>query len=158
MATNQAEKQDAQAEEKNELTERLEQVFLAGLGALSAAQEVGTKTFESLVGQGEEFRKKANDKTDELIDDVQSAVREVRESAQSKAGGLYDQVRESSQVSRISSVFDERVAGALKRLTVPSRAEVEELRVKLDRLIELVEGKPQTTTKKARKKKPAKKV
>ena len=158
MAANQAKKQENLSEEKAELTDRLEQVFLAGLGALAAAQEVGTKTFESLVSQGEDFRKKANDKTDELIDDVQEAVREVRENAQSKAEGLFDQVRESSQVSRISSVFDQRVAGALKRLTVPSRADLEKLNVKLDRLIELVEGKQKVTVKKASKKKSARKT
>lgn len=161
MTASKAEKKTETTEENADLSNRLEQVFLAGLGAFSTAQEVGVKTFDSLVNQGEDFRKKATDTTEKLIGDVQEAVQEIKEDATSKAEGLFDQVRESSQVTRISSVFDERVAGTLKRMAVPSKADIEVLNDKIDRLIELVEAqapKKAAAKKTTAKKAPAKKA
>jgi poly(hydroxyalkanoate) granule-associated protein len=144
-------------EEKVELTNRLEQVFLAGLGAMSAAGEVGTKTFESLVRQGEEFRARATDTTDKVIDEVQEAVRDITDDASEKAEGLFEQVRESSRVTRITSVFDQRVSRALKRLRIPNKAEFEEMSDKIDHLIKLVEAQQKKPAAKKAKKKAAKK-
>ena len=138
-----------------DISDRLEQVFLAGLGALTTASEIGAKTFESLVDQGQAYSKKASDRTGELIDEVQEAVREVTAGAQGRAAGLIDQVRESSEVSRLHDVFDNRVEGALKRIGVPTQKDIDVLHAKLDRLIDLVDGKP---AKPAAKKRAAKKT
>lgn len=153
MAAAKAEKKQDKHQDRFELTDSLEQVFLAGLGAMSAAGEAGAKTFESLVRQGEDFRKKATAKTGKIISEVQDAVRGVADDATGKADGLFEQVRESSQVARITSVFDQRVARALKRLRVPTAAEVEELGDKIDHLIGLVEaqGKKPAAKKKTKK-------
>ena len=121
-----------------DISTQLENVFLAGLGALSTVSEVSAKTFDSLIGQGEEYRAKASQKTDKLIGDVQEAVRSATTSAQSKASGLIDQVRENAKVDRLQEVFDRRVDGALKRLRVPSQSDIEALNAKLDTIIELV--------------------
>jgi hypothetical protein len=51
----------------SEIGDNLEHAFLAGLGALSNAQKKGAKTFDSLVKQGEDFRKKASKKTECLM-------------------------------------------------------------------------------------------
>jgi poly(hydroxyalkanoate) granule-associated protein len=124
---------------------------------MSAAGEVGTKTFESLVRQGEEFRARATDRTDKVIDEVQEAVRDITDDASEKAEGLFEQVRESSRVTRITSVFDQRVSRALKRLRIPNKAEFEEMSDKIDHLIKLVEAQQKKPAAKKAKKKAAKK-
>lgn len=129
-----------------ELSGRLEHVFLAGLGALSAATDLGTKTFDSLVDQGEKYRDKATRKTDKLIGEVQDVIREITDDAQSKASGLFDQVRETTKVDRLHGVFDDRVAAALHRLGVPTRQDVEALNEKLDRILVAIDGKPKART------------
>ena len=80
-----------------EITGQLEHAFMAGLGALSDAQKKGAKTFDALVKEGEKFRKKTTSKTENLIDDVQDAIRDMADDAQSKATGLLDQVRDKSR-------------------------------------------------------------
>jgi len=149
-------KKDQKTAASNELSERLEQVFLAGLGALSTASEIGAKTFDSLVDQGQGYRKAASKKTGDLIEDVQDAVREVTEGAQTRASGLIDQVREQSNVTRLNDVFDKRVDATLHRLGVPTQKDLDALNAKLDKLIKLVEAKDKKpAAKKATRKKPA---
>ena len=152
-----------QADNDNPLGEfagQLESAFMAGLGALSDAQKKGAKTFESLVKEGEKFRKKATSRTESLIDDVQDAIRDMADDAQSKAGGLLDQVRDKSRLEKLQSAFDTRVADAMDRLNVPSKNDVETINRKLNKLIRLLEeqDKPaakKTTTRKRTTKKPA---
>mgnify|MGYP001813363382 CR=1 FL=1 len=59
----------------NEFADQLESAFMAGLGALSGAQKRGAETFDTLVQEGEKFRRKATSRTESLIDDVQGAIR-----------------------------------------------------------------------------------
>lgn len=132
---------------------QLEHAFLAGLGALSDAQERGAKTFESLVKQGEAFRKDATDKTEALISDVQDAIRGMAGGAQSKATGLLDQMRDASQLDKLNSVFDSRVASTMDRLGVPRKADIDALERKLDRVLRAVESKPSAKTVGSRKSK-----
>ncbi len=138
-----------------DISESLEQVFLAGLGALSAATEVGAKTFDSLVDQGEAYRQKASKKTEEIIEEVQEAVREVADSAQERATGLFDQVRETTKVEGLHDAFDRRVEGALARIRVATQKDVEALNARIDTLIDLIEAKE---AKPAPKKRAAKKA
>lgn len=51
---------------EKKVAEQFEDAFLAGLGALSNAQKAGAKTFDSLVKQGEAFRKKTTKRTESL--------------------------------------------------------------------------------------------
>lgn len=157
-------KQRPTSKRPKDVAGQLEHAFLAGLGALSNAQEVGAKTFDSLVKQGEAFRKEATDKTESLIDEVQDAIREMAGGAQSKATGLLDQMRDGSQLEKLNSVFDTRVAATMDRLGVPSKNDIDTLNSKLDRLLTAVEKpraakskKAKTTTKRKTKKKAAKK-
>jgi len=147
---------------EKKVTEQFEDAFLAGLGALSNAQKAGAKTFDSLVKQGEAFRKKTTKRTESLIDDVQAAIREMNEDAQSKATGLLDQVREKSNLKRLNRAFDSRVASAMDRLHVPSKNDVDAINKKLNKILKLLETKPKAAPKaKARKnvaKAPAKKT
>jgi poly(hydroxyalkanoate) granule-associated protein len=132
-----------------ELASQLEHAFLAGLGALSHPTEIGSRSFDALVKEGEKFRKKAANRTEDLINDVQVAIREMAEGAQSKATGLFEVVRDSSQVEKLNSVFDERVAGAMDRLGVPTKKDFDKLSRKLDKVLAAVESKAGPTRKKA---------
>ncbi len=124
----------------DELRDSAHKIWLAGLGALAKAEEEGTKVFHSLVEAGEEFEARGKKR----FTLVKGKVKEAREKAE-------------STIEKLGDTFDERVAGALQRLGVPSRDEiqrltkrVEELTAKVDRL------KPRT--KKATAKKTARKT
>ena len=140
-----------------EVADQLEHAFLAGLGALANTQKAGSKAFETLIKQGESFRKDATDKTESLIDDVQDAIRGMADEAQTKATGLLDQMRDTPQMDKLQGVFDARVDSALDRLGVASKHDLDKLNAKLDRLLKSVE-KPKRAAKAAagKKKKAAK--
>ena len=141
------------------VAEQLEHAFLAGLGALSNAQKAGEKTFDSLVKQGEQFRKKTTKRTESLIDNVQDAIRDMSDDAQSKATGLLDQVRDKSNISKLQDAFDTRVADAMDRLNVPSKNDIDKINKKLNKILRVLDEKPKASRKPAAKKsKPAKKV
>ncbi|MDH3352451.1 MAG: phasin family protein, partial [Gammaproteobacteria bacterium] len=154
-------KQGVRSLRPSEIADQLEHAFLAGLGALTNPQDIGSKSFESLVKDGESFRKKATDRTEELIDDVQEAIRDMTGDAQSKASGLLEHMRDASQLDKLNSVFDSRVAGAMDRLGVASKRDVEALDRKLDKIIKAIAAsqappKPKAKSKATGKKKTTK--
>ena len=161
-------KKESKAKQRvNEFTEQLDHVFLAGLGAFANAQKMGSETFESLVKDGEKFRKDASKKTEKLIDDVQDSVREMRDDAEEKAEGLLDRVRDRSKLNKLQSAFDKRVADAMDRMNVPSKNDIDKINRKLNKILRTIESsakKPaakkktaskKTTTKKTAASKPA---
>jgi len=144
----------------NDLAGQLENVFVAGLGALADARKEGVKRFESLVKEGEKFRLKTTDRTETLIDDVQGTIREMADDAQSKASGLLDQVRGKSRLNKLQSAFDTRVADTMDRLNVPSKNDIDAINKKLNKIIRLLneQGKPAAKKKTASKKRTTKKT
>ncbi|NOR37723.1 MAG: poly granule associated protein [Woeseiaceae bacterium] len=149
-AVKHATKQRDSGSKIGEIAEQFEHVFLAGLGALSNAQELGVKTFDTLVKEGEDFRDKTSKKTESLIDDVQDAIRGMTSDAQSKATGLIDQVRDTSKLDKLHDVFDSRVADAMERLNVPTKKDIDMLNRKLNKILKELDGKAMTTRKTAR--------
>jgi len=151
-----------------EFADQLENVFLAGLGALSNAQKMGADTFDTLVKQGEKFRKQTTKRTEALIDDVQDAIRDMGDEATSKAEGLFDQVRDRTKMEKLQDVFDKRVADTMDRLKVPTKKDVDAINRKLNKILTTLEkqekpapAKKRTTTKKktaSAKKAPVKKT
>jgi poly(hydroxyalkanoate) granule-associated protein len=149
-------KKEGKAKQRvSEFTEQLDHVFLAGLGAFANAQKMGSETFESLVKDGEKFRKEASKKTEKLIDEVQDSVREMRGDAEEKAEGLLDRVRERSKLTKLQSAFDRRVADAMDRMNVPSKNDIDNINKKLDKILKAIEPKAK---KPAARKAPAKKA
>ena len=135
-----APKKAAQPAFATKAQENARNVFLAGLGAFANAQKMGTETFETLVKDGEKFRKEASKKTEKLIDEVQDSVREMRDDAESKAEGLLDRVRDRSK---------------LNKLHVPSKNDIDKINRKLDKILKAIEPKAK---KPAARKAPAKKA
>ncbi len=140
-----------------DLAGQLENAFVAGLGALSDARKEGVKRFESLVKEGEKFRKKTTDRTETLIDDVQGTIREMADDAQTKASGLLDQVRGKSRLDKLQSAFDSRVADTMDRLNVPSKNDIDAINRKLNKIIKLLNEQGKPAAKKVAKKKTASK-
>ena len=129
----------------SEFTQQLENVFLAGLGAMSNDQKMGSETFDALVKDGKKFRKEASKKTEDLIDDVQSAMRDMGDDAQERAEGLLDRVRDGSRFTKLQSAFDKRVADTMDRLNVPSKNDIDKINKKLNKILRAIEGDSKAT-------------
>ncbi len=96
--------------------ESAHQIWLAGLGAFSKAQEEGNKVFEALVREGEL---------------IQARTRKV---AGERVVGLT--IKASGTWDRLEKVFEERVSRALRSLSVPSEDELKALSRRVDELAE----------------------
>lgn len=106
------------------MTESAQQVWLAGLGALSRAQAEGSKLFDTLVKEGEnmEARSRAQSSRGEsLRDTVENTLGQARE----RASGTWD---------KVETAFEERVHQVLRRMDIPSRSDIEALNERLDAL------------------------
>ena len=152
-------------EKSSEFAHQLENVYLAGLGAFANAQKMGTETFDALIKDGEKFRKDATKRTEALIDEAQSNLREISEDAQDRAEGLLDRVRGRANIGKLQTAFDRRVADTMDRLNVPSKNDIDKINKKLNKILRAIEAKDKpaapkrkTATKKtaASKKAPAK--
>lgn len=116
----------AQAEQwSRRLGESAQHVWWAGLGALQRAQAEGSRLFDTLVQEGAEVerdgRRRAEERTDSVRDEVQSR---------------FDQVRDNAAIGwgRIERAFDDRLRSALRRLDVPEREELDALRRQVSQL------------------------
>jgi poly(hydroxyalkanoate) granule-associated protein len=106
------------------------QIWLAGLGAFSKAQEEGSKMFEALVKEGAGLQKKVRKFADAQVSDVTSEVSGKITEATSKAAGAWD---------RLETVFEERVGRAVGRLGVPSKADIATLTARVEELTKQVQ-------------------
>ncbi len=112
---------------QDDLKESAHRIWLAGLGALAAAEQEGTKVFSRLVERGREFESKGREEAKEQFD-----------KARTKAESTW---------SDVSSKVDEAVAGAMHRLGVPTRDEIRTLTQKVEELTAKVETlRPRTGT------------
>jgi poly(hydroxyalkanoate) granule-associated protein len=107
------------------MTTRGRDVWLAGLGALATVEEQGSSFYQGLVKQGEtlvergeklEARGKA--RIDELKDDVET--------------------RREAVAERVETTVVDPMVDALRRLGVPTRAEVQKLSTQVESLAERV--------------------
>ncbi len=93
------------------------QIWLAGLGAFSKAQQEGAKMFEALVAEGEKVQERTKVAADERLAEVRA-----------KASGTWD---------KLEQVFEDRVARALNSLSVPSRKDIDVLSQRVAELTEI---------------------
>lgn len=102
-----------------------QQIWLAGLGAFSKAQESGGKVFESLMKEGQSIQRKTQAAAEEKISVASSKMANMAGDIQSKAGHQWD---------KLENIFEDRVAKALNKLGVPSADDVEALKARIDEL------------------------
>jgi poly(hydroxyalkanoate) granule-associated protein len=108
-----------------------QQIWAAGLGAFSKAQGEGGKVFEALVSEGMKLQKKTQSAAEERLSTVTARMSGMAGEVGAKAGQHWD---------KLESIFEDRVAGALKRLGVPTAKEVEALIERIDALSAAING------------------
>jgi len=100
-------------------------IWLAGLGAFAKAQEEGTKVFENLVKEGSHLQQT-----------TQQAQAKMTEAAE-KVGQMA-----SGQMDKLETIFEERVAKALKSMGLPNAQDLADLKARVEQLEkQLVERK-----------------
>lgn len=97
------------------------QIWLAGLGAYTKAEEDAGRFFDRLVHEGEELENKTRGVVERHVRNVEGHVEGVKE----RASGTWD---------RLEGLFDQRVSGALRRLGIHRREEIEALEARISAL------------------------
>lgn len=97
------------------------QIWLAGLGAYTKAEEDTGRFFDRLVQEGEQLENKTRGVVEKQMRSVEDRVEGVRE----RATGTWD---------RLEHLFDERVSGALRRLGIHRREDIEALEQRINAL------------------------
>ena len=120
------------AQEKNvqeEIKDSVHRIWLAGLGALAAAEEEGGKIFSRLVDRGRDVESKGKVE----VDKVKAEVDKMKTKAESTFETLGDK-------------FDDKLTSTLRRLGVPTRDEIRNLTQKVEELNAKIEQlKPRVT-------------
>jgi poly(hydroxyalkanoate) granule-associated protein len=105
------------------------QIWLAGLGAFSRAQQEGTKLFETLVKQGEQLQDRTRRVATETAAAARGAASAKAKEMQQMAGGTWD---------KLEQVFEDRVERALSKLGVYTQNDVQRLAARVDELADAV--------------------
>jgi poly(hydroxyalkanoate) granule-associated protein len=118
--------------EKNvqeEIKDSVHRIWLAGLGALAAAEEEGGKIFSRLVERGRDVESKGKVEVDKIKVDA--------ERFKAKAESTFETWGDR---------FDEKLTATLRRLGVPTREEIRNLTHKVEELNAKIEQlKPRVT-------------
>jgi poly(hydroxyalkanoate) granule-associated protein len=122
---------------QDELRESAHRIWLAGLGALAAAEQEGTKMFNRLVDRGRDFESKGRTEFKGQYEKARTEVKDQYEKARTQAQGTWENV---------SDKVDDMVTAALHRLGVPTREEIHTLTQRVEELNAKVESlKPRVT-------------
>lgn len=116
------------------MRDSVEQVWLAGLGALAPTEEEGTKFFQALVKKGEGIEKRSRAR----LNDTMQAARNAP----------------SNTLSRLERQVDTTLENVMHRLGVPTRTEISSLSRRIEGLAQSMEKTPRRrrlTTTRARK-------
>ena len=144
-----ADKKKSNAQLSSTVKESAQQIWLAGLGAFSKAQEEGGKVFEALVKEGLTIQRKTQAVAEEKITEATSRVTTMASDIGSKAQGQWD---------KLENIFEDRVAKALAKLGVPSARDLEALSARVDALAKRSKVAPAKAATKPAAKAPAKKA
>jgi len=108
-----------------------QQIWLAGLGAFSKAQEEGAKVFDALVKEGKGLEAKTRKMTESRVNEVTGQMNKAAQTATNKANAAWD---------KLEQVFEDRVARALNRLGVPTKNDISSLTKQVAELSAAVAG------------------
>jgi poly(hydroxyalkanoate) granule-associated protein len=105
------------------------QIWSAGLGAMSRAQSGGTKFFEELVREGAKLQGSA-------LDTAQKVVMQAFQGAQKSVNKRVDDVKGQATETwdNLEKIFQTRVQRALHQLGMPTAEEITALTRKVDEL------------------------
>jgi len=102
-----------------------QQIWLAGMGAFSKAQEEGGKVFDALVKEGMSLQKKTQGIAEDKISEVTGKMSAMAGTVTAKAGQNWD---------KLESIFEARTAKAMHKLGVPTAKDVDALVQRVDAL------------------------
>jgi poly(hydroxyalkanoate) granule-associated protein len=114
------------------LIENVQQIWLAGMGAIARAQKEGPAAFTEAVAEGFKLLNRSRSNAEQVIRDAFDAA---QESMQTRFGSARDQATETWD--NLEALFQNRVQKALNQLGVPS---AEEIRILTRRVAELNES------------------
>jgi poly(hydroxyalkanoate) granule-associated protein len=124
-AASRASQADKSSQLAGAVKDSAQQIWLAGMGAFSKAQEEGTKVFEALVKEGTSLQKKTQGIAEEKISEVTGKMSAMADTVTSKAGQNWD---------KLETIFEARTAKALNKLGVPTAKDVDALVQRVDAL------------------------
>lgn len=128
------------------MMESAQQVWLAGLGALSKAQQEGGRFFETLVEEGAQVQEKTRNYTQAQF-----------EQAQRRAGPWVNEARKRTgdALGKFEQMFDQRLARAMDRMQMPTREDFDKLSARVEDLAREVRSARRAPRKSAGVKPPA---
>lgn len=112
-------------------------VWLAGLGALSTAQDEGDRLFRQLVDRGREMEGQGRETVQGAAGRARATAGSVREGARTSAESVRESARSAAE--GVGEALDARVGSVLSRLGVPTRSEIHELTRRIEELNAQVE-------------------
>ena len=115
----------ASAQLAGTVKESAQQIWLAGLGAFSKAQEEGGKVFEALVREGVTLQRRTQSAAEGKLAEASSRMTSMANDLSTKASGQWD---------KLETIFEDRVSRALQKLGVPTAREIDELSAQVAKL------------------------
>ena len=106
---------------QDELKDSAQKIWMAGLGAVTMAGEEGTKLFKNLVEKGEAFQSQEHPPVDKM--------KQTANDAKEKVSDIW---------TKLEDGFNDKVAGALQKLGVPTKDEISQLTDRVDKLMEAI--------------------
>jgi poly(hydroxyalkanoate) granule-associated protein len=135
MESNETPGQDKKLQD--DLKESAHRIWLAGLGALAAAEQEGVKVFNRLVDRGRDFESRNKGDFKEQVDRAKEQAKEQMGQAKAKVEETMDSWSEK---------LDDTLTAAMHRLGVPTREEIRTLTQRVEELNAKVEQlKPRVT-------------
>src|SRR5271167_1377875 len=114
---------------QGQLLNMLHQVWLAGLGAVSRAQQGAPKLLEELIAEGAHVQADTQQAAAKALRGALSGVQETLNARMGKARG-----EAADAFENLEKIFRARVHSALTQLGVPSAGEVQSLSKRVDAL------------------------
>jgi len=131
------------AQERAEVVrETAQNIWLAGLGALSLAEDEGQKAFHALVKRGTSLDTKNRKALSAMVKDVEARVEIVKEQVTDATEGTRSRIQLG--VEKIGTGVEHGVASVMHTLGVPTRSEIQTLTKKVDALTKSVDKKAKT--------------
>ena len=107
------------------MKESAQQIWLAGLGAFSKAQQEGGKAFETLVKNGIDLQRKTQETAETKLHEATQKMSGIAQELNQKATGQWD---------KLETIFEDRVAKALHKMGVPSAEQLTSLLERIEAL------------------------
>ena len=117
------------------LIENVQQVWLAGMGAIAKAQKEGPAAFQDAVADGLKLLSRSRSSAEQMIRDAFEAAQET---VQSRVGTARDQASETWD--NLETLFQNRVHKAMQQLGVPSGEEIRLLTKRVEELTASVQA------------------